>query len=92
MPIMLWGWSWENLSRCYLWDQLLVWGNCKIIEQFDMKTIWTRYNMYKQWYSIKSIQVQESQYCWYNSTRWKWCITFVEKQNTNLWLSIMWQV
>ena len=28
MPIMLWGWSWENLSRCYLWDQLLVWGKC----------------------------------------------------------------
>lgn len=28
MPIMLWGWGSENLSRCYLWDQLLVWGKC----------------------------------------------------------------
>lgn len=28
MPIMLWGWNWENLSRCYLWDQLLVGGEC----------------------------------------------------------------
>lgn len=31
MPIMLWGWSWENLSRCYLWDQLLVGGDCAVL-------------------------------------------------------------
>ena len=39
---MLWGWSSEKLSRCYLWDQLLVGGDC--VEHLPELYKWNRTN------------------------------------------------
>ena len=55
MPIMLWWWNNENLSRLYKWDELLVGWKCEIVETY---TWLSTQNIYKNWMCIKKAILQ----------------------------------
>ena len=73
MPIMLWGWNSEKLSRCYLWDQLLVGGEC-ITPPNDMLFFYP-FN----W------DIKDYSWNWYDLTINQWSVSFTDDYATTSW-------
>lgn len=53
MPVMLWGWSSEKLSRCYLWDKLLVGWKCKQYNYYINLQNTSESAITQQWWILK---------------------------------------
>lgn len=76
MPIMLWGWNSEKLSRLYKGDELLVWWECI-----------TPPNDIIFYYPLKW-DIKDYSWNWYDLTKRNWNLSY----NDNTYITVSWSI
>lgn len=74
----------HNVDRCYLWDQLLVWGKCWFSKEYDFIQSPTQINIAQQWFKIVKIIIEQEYYT--SSSAWiNTYSTFYKNSEYNTW-------